>query len=43
MLAGSGTLAAELAGQADVDRVVVAVGGGGLIGGVAAWYRGDRR
>jgi len=41
MLAGSGTLAAELAGQADADRVVVAVGGGGLIGGVAAWHRGD--
>ena len=41
MIAGSGTLAAELAGQADVDRVVVAVGGGGLIGGVAAWHRGD--
>jgi threonine dehydratase len=41
MITGSGTLAAELAGQADVDRVVVAVGGGGLVGGVAAWYRGD--
>ena len=41
MLAGSGTLAAELAGQVDADRVVVAVGGGGLIGGVAAWHRGD--
>jgi threonine dehydratase len=41
MILGSGTLAAELAAQASVDRVVVAVGGGGLIGGVAAWYRGD--
>ena len=41
MIAGSGTLAAELDGQADIDRVVVAVGGGGLIGGVAAWHRGD--
>jgi threonine dehydratase len=42
MIAGAGTLAAELAGQVDADRVVVAVGGGGLIGGVAAWHRGDR-
>lgn len=41
MILGSGTLAAELAGQAEVDRVVVAVGGGGLIGGIASWYRGD--
>jgi threonine dehydratase len=41
MILGSGTLGAELAAQADVDRVVVAVGGGGLIGGVASWYRGD--
>ncbi len=41
MILGSGTLARELAGQADVDRVVVAVGGAGLIGGVASWYRGE--
>jgi threonine dehydratase len=41
MILGSGTLGAELAGQAEVDRVVVAVGGSGLIGGVASWYRGD--
>ena len=41
MILGSGTLAAELAGQADVDRVLVAVGGGGLIGGIASWYRGE--
>jgi len=41
MLAGAGTLARELCEQATVDRVVVAVGGGGLIGGVACWLRGD--
>ena len=41
MILGAGTLGAELAAQADVDRVVVAVGGSGLIGGVASWYRGD--
>jgi threonine dehydratase len=45
MLEGSGTLAAELAQQAaaghGVDRVIVAVGGGGLIGGMACWFRGS--
>jgi threonine dehydratase len=41
MVLGSGTLARELSEQAPVDRVVVAVGGGGLIGGVACWCRGD--
>ncbi|HEX6165920.1 MAG TPA: serine/threonine dehydratase [Acidimicrobiales bacterium] len=41
MLLGSGTLARELSEQAPLDRVVVAVGGGGLIGGVACWFRGD--
>jgi threonine dehydratase len=40
-LEGQGTLALELEQQApDLDTVVVAVGGGGLIGGVAAWYAG---
>lgn len=40
-LLGTGTLAQELESQnADIDSVLVAVGGGGLIGGVAAWYRG---
>ena len=43
MILGAGTLARELSEQADVDRVVVAVGGGGLIGGVACWTRGDVR
>lgn len=41
MILGAGTLARELGEQATVDRVVVAVGGGGLIGGVASWCRGD--
>jgi threonine dehydratase len=42
MLEGAGTLAAELERQVQpgVDRVILAVGGGGLIGGVACWYRG---
>jgi threonine dehydratase len=43
-LLGQGTLAREIAGQApDLDVLLVAVGGGGLIGGVASWYRGDVR
>ena len=41
MLLGSGTLARELADQVDLDTLLVAVGGGGLIGGIASWYRGD--
>lgn len=36
-LAGTGTVAAELTGQAQVDTVLVAVGGGGLLGGIASW------
>jgi threonine dehydratase len=53
MLEGAGTLAAELdrqaaatpdgSGDVGIDRVVVAVGGAGLIGGVACWYRGAVR
>lgn len=43
-LLGQGTLAAELSEQApDLDTLLVAVGGGGLIGGIAAWYQGDVR
>ncbi len=43
-LLGQGTLGMELAGQAPaLDTVLVAVGGGGLIGGVAGWYAGDAR
>jgi threonine dehydratase len=40
-LLGQGTVGAELEEQApDVDAVLIAVGGGGLIGGIAAWYAG---
>src|SRR6202012_4357112 len=36
---GQGTLGMELEAQAsDIDTLLVSVGGGGLIGGVAAWY-----
>ncbi len=42
VVAGAGTLAAEVEEDAGVpDRVLVSVGGGGLIAGVAAWF-GDR-
>jgi threonine dehydratase len=38
---GQGTLALELEQQAaDIDTVLVSVGGGGLIAGIAAWYAG---
>lgn len=38
-LLGQGTLGMELESQAPaLDTLLVAVGGGGLIGGVAAWY-----
>lgn len=40
-LAGQGTLARELEEQEPgLDLVVVAVGGGGLLGGIAGWYAG---
>jgi threonine dehydratase len=40
VLAGQGTLAMELEEQVrGLDSVLIAVGGGGLIGGVAAWYQ----
>lgn len=43
-LAGQGTTALEWHAQApELDTVLVAVGGGGLIGGVAAFYAGDVR
>jgi threonine dehydratase len=39
VVAGAGTLAAEIEADAGVpDRVLVSVGGGGLIAGVAAWF-----
>ncbi len=38
-LMGQGTTALELQSQSgDLDTVIVAVGGGGFIGGIAAWY-----
>lgn len=40
---GQGTLAAELEEQTDAGTVLVAVGGGGLVGGVASWWAGRRR
>jgi threonine dehydratase len=43
-LLGQGTLALELSQQApDLDTVLVAVGGGGLIGGIAAWFESKTR
>jgi threonine dehydratase len=40
-LLGQGTLGAELSEQAPgLDTLLLGVGGGGLIGGVAAWYAG---
>src|SRR5450631_984830 len=43
-LAGQGTLGLELQRQApELDTVLVAVGGGGLIGGIAAWYESKTR
>ncbi len=38
---GQGTLALELEAQApDIDTVLVSVGGGGLVAGIAAWFAG---
>jgi threonine dehydratase len=40
-LLGQGTVGLEFEEQApDLDTLVVAVGGGGLIGGIASWYQG---
>jgi threonine dehydratase len=40
-LLGQATVALEFEAQAPaLDAVLVAVGGGGLVGGMAAWYRG---
>ncbi len=44
VVAGQGTLGRELADQApELDTILVAVGGGGLIAGIAAWYAGRTR
>jgi len=43
-LLGQGTLGLEIAQDApEAETLLVAVGGGGLIGGIAAWFAGDRR
>src|SRR5581483_11371424 len=42
VIAGQGTLALELVGDADVDTLVVPVGGGGLIAGIALAVEGRR-
>jgi threonine dehydratase len=43
-LLGQGTLALELAGQTEnLDTVLVPVGGGALISGIAAWFGGTTR
>ena len=43
-LLGQGTLGMELEEQApELDTLLVAVGGGGLIGGIAAWYAGKTK
>ncbi len=43
-LEGQGTLGLELERQAaDLDTILIAVGGGGLIGGVAGWYQGKSK
>ena len=44
VVAGQGTIGAELSEQVpDADTVLVAIGGGGLIGGIGAWYQGRTR
>jgi threonine dehydratase len=45
VVAGAGTLAAEIEEQAGglPDRLLVSVGGGGLIAGIAAWVAGRAR
>lgn len=41
---GQGTVGLEIEGDApNIDTLLVAVGGGGLVGGIAAWYAGRIR
>jgi threonine dehydratase len=43
-ITGQGTVGLELAEQArDIDTLLVSVGGGGLVAGIAAWYAGRIR
>jgi threonine dehydratase len=42
VVAGAGTCGMEIAAQIpDATTILVAVGGGGLIGGIASWFRGE--
>lgn len=43
VMAGQGTCALEVSRQTSFDTILVAVGGGGLIGGIASWIRDDAR
>jgi len=44
VVAGGGTVGMEIAEQVpDADTVLVAIGGGGLIAGIGAWFQGDVR
>lgn len=44
VVAGGGTIGLELIEQVpDVDTILVAIGGGGLIAGIAAWFRNEVR
>lgn len=44
VIAGAGTLAAEIEDEAGLpDRLLVSVGGGGLVAGIAAWTAGRTR
>lgn len=43
VVAGQGTVGREVDNQTRVDVVLSAVGGGGLIGGIASWFRGEGR
>ena len=44
VVVGQGTIGRELSEQVpEADTLLVSVGGGGLIGGIAAWFAGDAR
>ncbi len=42
-LCGQGTVGLEMSEQRSLDTLLVSVGGGGLIGGIASWYGGRIR
>lgn len=44
VVAGGGTVGLEIEAQVpEADTVLVAIGGGGLIAGIATWFRGEAR